>query len=121
MTPAEARRTLDEKAVGLCVRYLYDDEGNILFMPSYDLVAPSLLTRARRFVTAAGVLVAPLTLNACMGAAMKEPMPPQAPPVETATTIPDATPVDAGTNEATSAVVPVTPTPAVKDDAKSEK
>ena len=93
MSPAEARAVLDApRSRDLCVRYLYDDEGNILFRPSYDLVPASMLARARRFVTAAGVLALPLTLNACMGAAEA---PPVTPPAATASAIP-AVASDAG-------------------------
>ena len=112
MSPAEARGVLDApRARDLCVRYLYDDEGNILFRPSYELVPPSMLARAKRFVTAAGVIVAPLSLNACMGAAEAPPMPP--PAVPTASAMPVAAD-DAGApvNEN----VPVAP--AVVDDSK---
>ncbi len=74
MTPPEARALLDApSAEGLCVRYLYDQAGNILFRPTDVLVKPSALSRARRFVTAAGALAIPLSLNACMGAKMAEP------------------------------------------------
>ncbi|HEX7667308.1 MAG TPA: hypothetical protein VF407_22405 [Polyangiaceae bacterium] len=76
MTPPEARALLDApSAEGLCVRYLYDAEGNILFTPTDALIKPSALARARRFVTAAGALAIPLSLNACMGARMAEPEP----------------------------------------------
>ena len=111
MRPAEARAVLDApRARDLCVRYLYDDEGNILFRPSYDLVPPTMLARVRRFVTAAGVVVAPLTLNACMGAAEA---PPPVAPAATASALP-AVAVDAGPS--TDENVPVAP--AVVDDTK---
>ena len=109
MTPAEARAVLDApRAKELCVRYLYDDQGNILFRPSYDLVPPGMLARVRRFVTTAGVVVAPLSLNACMGAAM----PPEPAAVPTASATPVATvDPDAGPNDdqdkPPSAVAPV--------------
>lgn len=112
MSPAEARAVLDApRARDLCVRYLYDDEGNVLFRPSYDLVPPSMLARVRRFVTAAGVVVAPLSLNACMGAAM----PPEHPPVPSASATPVATSPDAidggaaAIQDPPSAVAPVSP------------
>ncbi len=112
MSPAEARGVLDApRARDLCVRYLYDDEGNILFRPSSDLVSPSMLARVRRFVTAAGVVVAPLSLNACMGAAPAPPPPP--PPAATASAIPAAT-EDAGAPQTFD--VPVAP--AVAPDSK---
>ena len=112
MSLAEARAVLDApRTRDLCVRYLYDDEGNILFRPSYDLVPPSMLARVRRFVTAAGVVVAPLTLNACMGAAEA---PPIMPPAPTASAVPAAVAADAGPS--TDENVPVAP--AVVDDSK---
>jgi hypothetical protein len=70
MTESEARAVLaSPKAEGLCVRYLHDAYGDIVFRPVP--IPPSLLVRARRVaVSAAGVaaLAMPMTLVACMGA-----------------------------------------------------
>ncbi|MGH7283734.1 MAG: hypothetical protein ACRELY_19585 [Polyangiaceae bacterium] len=116
MTPENARAVLDApRARDLCVRYLYDDEGNILFRPSYDLVPQSMLARARRFVTAAGVVALPLTLNACMGAAPMPPTPPtaSASPIATSAALPDA-----GASENQNPVEPISPTSSAPGDAK---
>lgn len=98
MTPPEARALLDApSAEGLCVRYLYDQAGNILFKATDALVKPSMLSRARRFVTAAGVLAIPLSLNACMGAKMPEPAQPSVGEANPdASVLPVATDGDAG-------------------------
>ncbi len=52
----------------LCVRYLVDRHGNIFFAqptPKSDLVAPSLLLRAKRAVRTAVAMAAPLAAMAC--------------------------------------------------------
>ena len=67
MTKPEARALLAAPATeGLCIRYLYDAQGDVVFADR--LVPTSALTRAKRFVTAAAALALPLSLNACMGA-----------------------------------------------------
>lgn len=83
LTELEARRLLASPATeGLCVRYLYDDAGNVRFAPEPTderaLVAPSRLARAKRYVAAATALALPMSLTACMGA--YQPPPPRALP-----------------------------------------
>ena len=69
MTKGEARALLEGKATeGLCIRYLYDAHGDVVFADDRRLVPASALTRAKRFVTAAAALALPMSLNACMGA-----------------------------------------------------
>ena len=83
MTKAEAQELLSSSATeGLCVRYLYDEQGNVVFN-SKTGVAESALTRfarAKRYVAAAVTLALPMSLNACMGA--YQPPPPRAPAAE---------------------------------------
>ncbi|MEO8800357.1 MAG: hypothetical protein ABI551_20865 [Polyangiaceae bacterium] len=118
MTPPEARALLDApSAEGLCVRYIYDRAGNILFRPTDALVKPSALARARRFVTAAGVLAIPLSLNACMGAKMPEPAQPSVgEPMANAdaSVLPAATDADAGEEPAQMMGEPMMPTAQVE-------
>jgi hypothetical protein len=70
MTKGEAKELLASDATeGLCVRYMYDASGNVVFADSNArLVAAGALVRAKRFVAAAAALALPMTLNACMGA-----------------------------------------------------
>jgi hypothetical protein len=77
---------------GLCVRYLYDETGTIQFKPTDALVKPSALVRARKFVAGAAALAIPLSLNACMGAKMPEPVQ----PTMGEPALPAVTDVDAG-------------------------
>jgi hypothetical protein len=75
MTQAEARRLLAAPATeGLCVRYLHDERGNVLFAQA-PLVPSSRLASAKR-LAAATLATASLSLSACMG----EPVPPVPPP-----------------------------------------
>ena len=92
MTEAEARAILDTRA-DLCIRYVYDAGGNVVF--DRETVPANALVRARRFVTAAAALALPLSLTACMGArAMPEPRAVTAPqaiePKTAPTTAPNA-------------------------------
>jgi hypothetical protein len=78
LTEAEARALLvSPPTEGLCVRYVHDATGEIVFRP--DVVPVARLTRVRR---AAAVMLAaaslPLAVAGCMGAA--PPMPPKPPP-----------------------------------------
>ncbi|MBX3188995.1 MAG: hypothetical protein KF819_18385 [Labilithrix sp.] len=83
MTKREAKALLSsEETEGLCVRYLYDRHGEIVFSDDPRLIAPSRLLRAKRFAAAAVALAFPMTLTACMGAAPARPMP-KAPPAAT--------------------------------------
>jgi hypothetical protein len=85
MTQAEARGLLTSpSADGLCVRYLYDERGEIWFAPdATPLLAPRPLARLKRLVVAAATVAAPLSLAACIGSAM--PVPPSPPPSLNAT------------------------------------
>jgi hypothetical protein len=65
MSAEEARVLLAQpRDKGLCVRYLYDDAGNVVFRPS-RLIPGSSLIRAKRFAAAA---MLPLGLAACSAA-----------------------------------------------------
>lgn len=50
-----------ERTEGLCVRYLYDQHGDVVFTDS--------LVRAKRLVVGAVAVASAMTLTACMGAA----------------------------------------------------
>ena len=70
MTSDEARTLLSSPATeGLCVRYLCDTSGAVVFRPepAVRLVAPSRLARVKRYAAAAAALALPMSLNACMG------------------------------------------------------
>jgi len=72
MTSDEARALLRAPATeGLCIRYLYDQYGNVVFRPepaASKLVSAGALNRLKRFAAAATAVAMPLTLTACMGA-----------------------------------------------------
>ncbi len=74
MSKSDARKLLaSETTEGLCVRYLYDERGDVVFAGDARLLATNALTRmarAKRFVAATAALALPMSLNACMGAAM---------------------------------------------------
>jgi len=74
MTRPEAQRVLASQATkDLCVRYLFDERGEILFAPEAPKLVPaSRLAVVKRLVAAAALASAPLSVAACMG----EPMPP---------------------------------------------
>src|SRR5687768_11343989 len=62
MTRREAKTLLSsEETEGLCIRYLHDQHGDIVFTDS--------LVRAKRFALGALAVAMPMTLTACMGAA----------------------------------------------------
>lgn len=69
MTEAEARALLADKSRGdLCVRYLYDRDGNIFFdgaRPREGLMPASLLSRTKRAALAAAAIALPLTTFGC--------------------------------------------------------
>lgn len=72
MSRREAKTLLSSEATeGLCIRYLHDQHGDIVFTDS--------LVRAKRFALGALAVAMPMTLTACMGAAPARPMP-KAPP-----------------------------------------
>jgi hypothetical protein len=75
MTQLEARRLLSAPATeGLCVRYLHDDRGEILFAQEASRLVPaSRLSHVKRLLTAAALAAIPLSLTACMGAAVLPP------------------------------------------------
>ena len=67
MTRREAKTLLSsEETEGLCIRYLHDQHGDIVFTDS--------LVRAKRFALGALAVAMPMTLTACMGAAPARPM-----------------------------------------------
>jgi hypothetical protein len=73
LTESEARRLLATPSTeGLCVRYVYDDLGHVVFRDSFrDHPIPgSALVRAKRVLQTALVAL-PLSLTACMGAAQR--------------------------------------------------
>lgn len=104
MTRPEARALLASAVTeDLCVRYLYDERGEVWFAPeAAPLVAPGRLARMKRFALAAAAVAAPLSLTACMGAAPARPQPivpaaaervaPPPPAVNTATPAPTTGP-----------------------------
>jgi hypothetical protein len=85
LTEQEARALLDgPQTDGLCVRYLHDGRGQLVFRAE-PLVEPSRLARAKRAAAALLAIAAPLGLTACMGALPpKAPLVPPTPPVEEA-------------------------------------
>lgn len=76
MTKREAKDLLaSDRTEGLCVRYLHDAGGEVVFSDS--------LVRAKRFVAAAAVAIAlPMSLTACMGAAPRPRLPEPQPTIE---------------------------------------
>lgn len=82
MTAREARALLAApKTEGLCVRYLYDQAGEIVFQRELGIVPASELSRFARLARGAkiaAVVALPLSLTACMGAAnAPQPMQPE--------------------------------------------
>jgi len=74
MTEQRARRLLASKE-NLCVRYLFDEHGNIWFSGETPPLVTRLLNRAKRGAVAAAAIAAPLVLQACMGAALADDVP----------------------------------------------
>lgn len=66
MSETRARRLLATKK-DLCVRYLFDEHGNVWFAGDAPPLASRLLNRAKRGVAVAAALASPLALQACMG------------------------------------------------------
>jgi hypothetical protein len=93
----------------LCVRYLCDERGEILFADEPRLLPASRLRALKRVVAVATLAAAPLSLTACMGAAM-----PPAPPIPTMGQVPRPVPPPAATPSASASVAapPVPPPPA---------
>jgi hypothetical protein len=111
MTQAEARRLLAAPATdGLCVRYLHDERGDILFaQETAKLVSASRLAPVKRLLAAATLAAAPLSLTACMGAAPMPPTPPPTPMMGAVVALPPESPTPppaptASTSAASSAV-----------------
>jgi hypothetical protein len=100
MTEEDARAALaTPPAEGLCVRYLYDAHGAIVFRGAP--MAPSMLVRARRFAAAA----LPLALAACTGSMGEAPVQPMIGAV--ACPMPGAPEGDADTSDAAEEPPPV--------------
>jgi hypothetical protein len=75
MTKDEAHAVLASPPLeGLCVRFLHDAYGDVVFQPERTL-PPSLLVRARRLASYAVVAAIPVGLTACMGARVEAPAP----------------------------------------------
>jgi hypothetical protein len=94
LSEERAKRLLASKQ-NLCVRYLFDEHGNIWFEGDRPPLAARLLNRAKRGAFAAAAIAAPLVLQACMGSAPGEYEP--------------ATAVDAGDADAGAGYVPANP------------
>jgi hypothetical protein len=74
MTKEEARAVLASPPVeGLCVRYLHDVHGDIVFQQGP--IAPTLLVRAKRFAMVAAAAALPMAMAACGGGATGSPPP----------------------------------------------
>jgi hypothetical protein len=74
MTRREAKALLaSERTEGLCVRYLHDQHGEVVFTDS--------LVRAKRLALGAVALAGAMSLTACMGAAPAPKRPAPAMPV----------------------------------------
>jgi hypothetical protein len=94
MSEAEARELLASPPTeGLCVRYVHDARGEILFRP--DVVPAARLARVRRAAAVALAAAAlPLAVSGCMGAAVPPPVmgaPPPEPMTMGAVAFPAAT------------------------------
>lgn len=80
MLPEDARALLSSPPTeGLCVRYLYDEHGTIVFSMTDTTVVPAnMLHRAKRALTAtAAIAGVAATLTGCMGAPQVRQPPPQ--------------------------------------------
>ncbi len=71
MSEERAKRLLASKQ-NLCVRYLFDEHGNIWFEGERPPLAARLLNRAKRGAFAAATIAAPFMLQACMGSAIAD-------------------------------------------------
>jgi hypothetical protein len=77
MTRAEAREVLHSKpAEGLCVRYLYDAHGDVVFR---DTIPATFLSRAKRIAAVAAAAALPMSLAACSGGLGEPAQPPPMP------------------------------------------
>jgi hypothetical protein len=75
MTSAEARAVLASPPVeGLCVRYLHDAHGDIVFQQAP--IAPTLLVRAKRMARVAAIAALPMAMAACAAGATTGSPPP---------------------------------------------
>lgn len=79
MSEQRAKHLLSSKR-NLCVRYLFDEHGNIWFEGARPPLAARLLNRAKRGVIAAATIASPLLLQACMGAALGDDVDPSTQP-----------------------------------------
>jgi hypothetical protein len=106
MSKDEAREVLSSPPTeGLCVRYLYDAHGDVVFR---DTPMPaSFLSRAKRFAA----LTLPMGLAACSGAMADTPPPPVPMMGAVACPMPDPPPAPTG-----SAIAPTPPTPSASAD-----
>jgi hypothetical protein len=75
MTPEDARALLASPPTeGLCVRYLYDAHGDVVFRGA-PLLPTGILVRARRVAKVAAAAMLPMALAACSSAMQEEPLP----------------------------------------------
>ncbi len=100
LTESEARALLAApSAEGLCVRYVHDDLGHVVFRDSFrDRPIPAIsLVRAKRVLQTALVAL-PLSLTACMGASQQRPalMGEPAPAFAPDASVPEASAASAG-------------------------
>lgn len=122
LTESEARVLLTTpSAEGLCVRYVHDDLGHVVFRDTFRErpIPASSLVRAKRVLQTALVAL-PLSLTACMGAAqrpalMGEPVPAFAPdasaPAPTTSAGEDAGAAPLPSGPAAQSPTPAEPTP----------
>lgn len=98
---------------GLCVRYLYDELGHVVFADTFrdrPLPVRALLRKTARAIGGAALLALPLSLTACMGAAQRmpayEPVPAPVQEVDAGPPAPPAPSASAPAIEATDAGAP---------------
>lgn len=118
LTESEARALLAApSAEGLCVRYVHDDLGHVVFRDSFrDRPIPaSTLVRAKRVLQTALVAL-PLSLTACMGAAQRPALMGEPAPYFG----PDASALDPAANP-TAADASASPSASSNDDAGAPK
>lgn len=123
MTEAEARALLASPPTeGLCVRYVHDTTGEIVFRRTDVVPAASLARFGRRAAVALAAASLPLALAGCMGApaTMGSPVPPENPtmgavaaPPTTAPAPPPTAPAPTTTAPSTIAVPAAPPTGAL--------
>ena len=66
MSEARAKRLVASKG-NLCIRYLFDEHGNVWFAGEKEPLAARLLNRAKRGAAVAAAIAVPLSLQACLG------------------------------------------------------